>query len=137
MSSVRPIHSSKTNRNGKNGGERIGGGGVSLRRWSVLNINAAADTYSLARSDCGDCGRFALAEREEERKEREKYRQWLLGQMSLFLPRCVDGWINPMSSHAVVVALAILSAAMLQVRFHTYLARRGQHDGGGRDADEF
>ena len=24
---VRPIHSSKTNRNGKNGGERIGGGG--------------------------------------------------------------------------------------------------------------
>ena len=49
----------------------------------------------------------------------------------------MDGWINPMSSHAVVVALAILCAAMLQARFHTYLARRGQHDGGGRDADEF
>ena len=138
MSSVRPIHSSKTNRNGKNGGERIGGGGVSLR-WSVLNINAAADTYSLRRWTAGVL-RWRR-EREEERKEREKYRQWLLGQMSLsppsFLPRCVDGWINPMSSHAVVVAPAILSAAMLQARFHTYLARRGQHDGGGRDADEF
>ena len=40
-------------------------------------------------------------ERERERKEREKYRQWLLGQMSLF--RNGDGWINPMSSHAVIL----------------------------------
>ena len=68
MSSVRPIHSSKTNRNGKNGGERIGGGGVSLR-WSVLNINAAADTYSLART-AGVLRWRGERGRKRERKER-------------------------------------------------------------------
>ena len=49
-------------------------------------------------------------EREEERKEREKYRQWLLGQMSLFplLPSALDEWmdgstqcpVTPSSSHS-------------------------------------
>ena len=68
-------------------------GGASLR-WSVLNINAAADTPSLSPSLPGDddvdddCAAFCVGgERERGRKEREKYRQWLLGQMSLFLPR--------------------------------------------------
>ena len=107
-------------------------GGASLR-WSVLNINAAADTPSLSPSLPGDddvdddCAAFCVGgerERERERKERNIDNGFWGRCPFSFRDRGSEGGINPMSSHDAAAHLCVRTSLLPLACSFSYAPRR-------------
>ena len=136
MSSVRSsIHSSKTNRNGKNGGERIGGGGdcggdCGRRESALVSFkHQCSCRYSLSLSLSPWRRRLCRVlrwrrEREGERKERNIDNGFWGRCPFSFRDRGSEGGINPMSSHDAAAHLCVRTSLLPLACSFSYAPRR-------------